>query len=45
MSEPIQPPGGAELAVSLGELAGELAKVGIATGARLLKDIVSRLPG
>ena len=45
MSGPIQPPGGAELAVSLGELAGELAKVGIATGARLLKDIVSRLPG
>ena len=45
MNGPIQPPGGAELAVSLGELAGELAKVGVATGARLLKDILSRLPG
>ncbi len=45
MNGPVQPPGGAELAVSLGELAGELAKVGVTTGARLLKDILSRLPG
>jgi hypothetical protein len=45
MRGPVEPPGGAELAVSLGELAGELAKVGVATGARLLKDVLSRLPG
>lgn len=45
MNGPVQPPGGAELAASLGELAGELAKVGVATGARLLKDVLSRLPG
>ncbi len=41
----VQPPGGAELVTSAGELVGELAKVGVNTGARLLKDFVSRLPG
>lgn len=44
LSRPIQPPGGAELAVSIAELTGELAKAGVSTGARLLKDLFSRLP-
>jgi len=41
----VQPPGGADLVASLGELAGELAKTGISASARLLKDFASRLPG
>jgi hypothetical protein len=41
---PIQPPGGAELVASIAELAGELAKAGVHTGARLLRDALSRLP-
>ncbi|HYM46420.1 MAG TPA: hypothetical protein VES65_09730 [Solirubrobacteraceae bacterium] len=45
LSGPVQPPGGAELAASAGELAAELAKAGIATSARLVKDLLSRLPG
>lgn len=42
---PVQPPGGAELVASAVELAGELAKAGVTTGARVLKDFLSRLPG
>ena len=41
----VQPPGGADLIGSAGELAGELAKAGLATGGRLLRDFLSRLPG
>jgi hypothetical protein len=41
----VQPPGSADLIASAGELAGELAKTGIATGTRLLRDFLSRLPG
>jgi hypothetical protein len=41
----VQPPGGADLIASAGELAGELAKTGLATGGRLLRDFLSRLPG
>lgn len=44
LSRPIQPPGGAELVVSVAELAGELAKASVSTGARLLKDLFSRVP-
>jgi hypothetical protein len=44
LSRPIQPPGGAELAASIAELVGELAKAGVNTGARLLKDFFSHLP-
>jgi hypothetical protein len=44
LSRPIQPPGGAELVVSVAELAGELARAGVSTGARLLKDLFSRVP-
>jgi len=42
---PVQPPGGTELIASAAELAGELAKSGVTTGARLVKDFLSRLPG
>lgn len=40
----VQPPGGAELVASAAEIVGELAKAGLSTGERLLKDVVSRLP-
>jgi hypothetical protein len=42
---PVQPPGSTELVASAAELAGELAKTGVSTGARLIKDLLSRLPG
>lgn len=44
LTRPIQPPGGAELVASLAELAGELAKAGVTTGGRVLRDVLSRLP-
>jgi hypothetical protein len=40
----VQPPGAAELVVSAAEIVGELAKAGLSTGERLLKDVFSRLP-
>ena len=43
-SGPVQPPGGAELVASAAEIVGELAKAGLSTGERLLKDVFSRLP-
>ena len=39
-----QPPGGAELVASAAEIVGELAKAGLSSGERLLKDVLSRLP-
>ena len=42
---PVHPPGSAELVASAAELAGELAKAGVNTGARVLRDFLSRLPG
>jgi hypothetical protein len=44
VSGPVQPPGAAELVASAAEIVGELAKAGLSTGERLLKDVVSRLP-
>jgi hypothetical protein len=44
MSGSVQPPGTAEFAVSAVELIGELAKAGLSTGERVLKDVLSRLP-
>ena len=44
MSGSVAPPGTAEFAASAVELLGELAKVGISTGERLLKDVLSRVP-
>jgi hypothetical protein len=43
-SATVHPPGGAELVASAAEIVGELAKAGFATGERLLKDVLSRLP-
>jgi hypothetical protein len=43
-SGPVQPPGATELVASAAEIVGELAKAGISTGERLLKDVFSRLP-
>jgi colicin import membrane protein len=40
----VQPPGSAELVGSAVELVGDLAKAGLSTGERLLKDVLSRLP-
>ncbi len=40
----VYPPGGAELVASAAEIVGELAKAGLSTGERLLKDVLSRLP-
>jgi hypothetical protein len=45
MRGPIQPPGGAELAGSIAELAGELAKASVSTSAHFVKGLLSRLPG
>jgi len=41
----VQPPGGTELASTAAEILGELAKAGLSTGERLLRDVFSRLPG
>jgi hypothetical protein len=38
----VQPPGGPELVVAAAEIVGELAKAGLSTGERLLKDVFSR---
>jgi hypothetical protein len=40
----VQPPAGIELVATAAEIVGELAKSGVATGERLLKDALSRLP-
>jgi len=44
VSGPVQPPGGAELIATAAEIVSELAKAGVSTGERLIKDVVSRLP-
>ncbi|HEY5342620.1 MAG TPA: hypothetical protein VIJ66_03065 [Solirubrobacteraceae bacterium] len=44
VSGPVQPPGSVDLLSSAAELAGELAKAGLASGGRLLKDFLTRLP-
>jgi hypothetical protein len=43
-SGPVQPPGGAELLASATEIVSEVAKAGLTTGERLLRDVLSRLP-
>jgi hypothetical protein len=40
----VQPPGGAELVSSAAEIIGELARAGLSSGERLLRDALSRLP-
>jgi len=44
MSGSVQPPGSAEFIASAAEAVSELAKAGLSTGERLLKDVLSRLP-
>jgi hypothetical protein len=43
-SGPVAPPGGTELIASAAEIISELAKAGLSSGERLLKDVISRLP-
>ncbi len=43
VSGPVAPPGGAELLATAAEVVSEIAKAGIATGERLLRDVLSRL--
>jgi hypothetical protein len=43
-SGPVQPPGGTELVATAAEIVSELAKAGISTGERLLKDLLGHLP-
>ena len=45
LNGPVHPPGSTELVASAAELAGELAKTGVNTGVRVLRDLLSRLPG
>jgi hypothetical protein len=40
----VQPPGGAELVASAVEIVGELAKAGLTSGERVLRDVFSHLP-
>ena len=44
MSGSVNPPGSAELLASAAEIVGELAKAGLSTGERVLRDALSRLP-
>ena len=44
-SGPVQPPGGQELLATAAEIVSELAKAGAGAGERLVRDIISRLPG
>jgi hypothetical protein len=43
-SASVQPPGSSELIASAAEMLGDVAKAGLATGERLLKDVFSLLP-
>jgi hypothetical protein len=40
----VRPPGGTELVAAAAEIVGELTKAGLATGERLMRDVLSRLP-
>lgn len=44
VSGPVAPPGGPELLATAAEAISEIAKAGIATGERLVRDVLSRLP-
>jgi hypothetical protein len=43
-SGPVEPPGGTELVATAAEILGEIAKAGLSTGERLLRDALTRLP-
>jgi hypothetical protein len=40
----VQPPGGAELVGAAAEIISEIAKAGLSSGERLIRDALSRLP-
>jgi len=44
LAGPVSPPGGAELLAAAVEVVNELAKAGVSTGERVLRDVFSRLP-
>jgi hypothetical protein len=44
VSGSVAPPGAPELVATAAEIVGELAKAGLSTGERLVKDVLSRLP-
>jgi hypothetical protein len=41
---PVQPPGGVELLATAGEIVNELARAGVSTGERVIRDLLDRLP-
>jgi hypothetical protein len=43
-SGPVQPPGGTELVATAAEIVTELARAGVSTGERLIKDLLGHLP-
>jgi hypothetical protein len=43
-SGPVEPPGGTELVASAVEIVGEIARAGLSTGERLVRDVLTRLP-
>jgi hypothetical protein len=43
-SGPVEPPGGTELVATAAEIIGELARAGLSTGERLVRDALARLP-
>jgi hypothetical protein len=43
-SGPVEPPGGTELVATAVEIIGEIARAGLSTGERLVRDALARLP-
>jgi hypothetical protein len=44
VSGPVAPPGGPELFATAAEIVSELARAGVSTGERVVRDVLSRLP-
>jgi len=44
VSGPVAPPGGAEFLATAAEIVNEVARAGLSSGERLLRDVLSRLP-
>ena len=44
VSGPVAPPGGAEFLATAAEIVNELAKAGLSSGERLVRDVLARLP-
>jgi hypothetical protein len=45
LTGPVAPPGAAELLAGAGEALSEIARVGVSAGERVVRDLLSRLPG